>query len=65
MYKIKRENPFEGRFLVCEDAKIIVFTSEWEVWKKFLQGVVSFSSVKNLFLKVSRFSNESVCKIVF
>jgi hypothetical protein len=65
LYKIKRENPFEGSLLVCEVAKIIVFTSEWEVWKRFLQGVVSFSSVKNLFLKVSRFSNESVCKIVF
>ncbi len=65
LYKIERENPFEGRLLVCEVAKIIVFRSEWEVCKRFLQGVVSFSSVKNLFLKVSRFSNESVCKIVF
>ncbi len=65
LYKIEKENPFEGRLLVCEVAKIIVSRSEWEVWKRFLQGVVSFSSVKNLFLKVSRFSNESVCKIVF
>jgi hypothetical protein len=52
LYKIERENPFEGRLLVCEVAKIIDFTSEWEVWKRFLQGVVSFSSVKKLFLKV-------------
>ncbi len=55
MYKIEKENPFEGRLLVCDVAKIIVFTSEWEVWKRFLQRVVSFSSVKNLFLKVSSF----------
>jgi hypothetical protein len=57
LYKIERENPFEGRLLVCKVAKrVIVFPSEWEAWKKFFQGVVSFSSVKNLFLKVSRFS---------
>ena len=56
MYNIERENPFEGRLLVCKVAKrVIVFPSEWEVWKRFLQGVVSFSSVKNLFLKVSSF----------
>jgi len=55
LYNIERENPFEGRLLVCEVAKILVFTSEWEVWKRFLQRVVSFSSVKNLFLKVSSF----------
>ncbi len=56
MYNIKRDNPFEARLLVCKVAKrIIVFPSEWEVWKRFLEGVVSFSSVKNLFLKVSSF----------
>jgi hypothetical protein len=56
LYNIERENPFEGRLLVCKVAERIVIRSEWEVWKRFLQGVVSFSSVKNLFLKVSRFS---------
>ncbi len=59
MYNIKRENPFEGRLLVCKVAKrVIVFPNEWEVWKRFLQSVVSFSSVENLFLsflKVSSF----------
>ncbi len=56
MYNIEKQNPFEGRFLVCKVAKrVIVFPSEWEVWKRFLQRVVSFSSVKNLFLKVSSF----------
>jgi hypothetical protein len=54
LYNIERENPFAGRLLVCKVAKrVIIFPSEWEVWKRFLQGVVSFSSVKNLFLKVS------------
>jgi hypothetical protein len=53
LYNIESENPFEWRLLVCKVAKrVIVFASEWEVWKRFLQGVVSFSSVKNLFLKV-------------
>jgi hypothetical protein len=51
LYNIERENPFEGRLLVCKVAKRIVLTSEWEVWKRFLQGVVSFSSVKNLFFE--------------
>ncbi len=56
MYNIERENPFEARLLVCKVTKrVIVFPYEWEVWKRFLQGVVSFSSVKNLFLKVSSF----------
>jgi hypothetical protein len=56
LYNIKRENPFEGRLLVCKVAKrVIVFPSEWEVRKKFPQNVVSFSSVENLFLKVSSF----------
>ncbi len=65
MYNIERETPFEGRLLVCKVAKrVIVFPSEWEVWKRFLQGVVSFSSVKNLFLKVSSFQSESVWKRV-
>ncbi len=59
MYNIERENPFEGRLLVCKVAKRLrVFPNEWEVWKRFLQSVVSFSSVENLlfkFLKVSSF----------
>jgi isopentenyldiphosphate isomerase len=56
IYNTERENPFEGRLLVCKRAKkVIVFPSEWEVWQRFLQGVVSFPSVKNLFLKVSSF----------
>jgi hypothetical protein len=59
LYNIERENPFEGRLLVCKDAKkvgvhfqvvaykeIVTFSSEWELWKRFLQSVVSFSSVK-------------------
>ncbi len=51
MYNIERENSFEGRLLVYKVAKkVIVFPSEWEVWKRFLQSVVSFSSVENLFL---------------
>jgi hypothetical protein len=55
LYNIERENPFEGRLLVCKVAKrIIVFPSEWEVWKRFLQSAVSFSSV-NMLLKVSSF----------
>jgi hypothetical protein len=56
---IERENPFEGRLLVCKVAKkVIVFPSEWEVWKRFLQSVVIFSNVENLFisfLKISSF----------
>jgi hypothetical protein len=56
LYNIERENPFEGRLLVCKVAKkVIVFLSKWEVWKRFLQSVVSFSSVQNLFLKESSF----------
>ncbi len=52
MYNIERENPFEARLLVCKVAKRVrVFPSEWEVLKRFLQSVVSFSSVKNLFFK--------------
>jgi hypothetical protein len=47
LYSIERENPFEGRLLVCKVAKRVrVFPSEWEVWKRFLQSVVSFLSVK-------------------
>ncbi len=47
MYNIEKENPFEGRLLVCKVAKRVrVFPSEWEVWKRFLQSVVSFSGVK-------------------
>jgi hypothetical protein len=56
LYNIERENPFEGRLLVCKVVnRIIVFPSEWEVCKRFLQRVESFSSVKNLFLKVLSF----------
>ncbi len=59
LYNIERENPFKGRLLVCKVAKKIgVFPSEWEVWKRFFQIVVSFSSVKNSlfkFLKISSF----------
>jgi hypothetical protein len=55
-HNIEREDPFEAMLLVCKVAKrVIVFPSEWEMWKRFLQGVVSFSNVKNLFLKVSSF----------
>jgi hypothetical protein len=43
-------------FQVVAYKELATFPSEWEVWKRFLQGVVSFSNVKNLFLKVSRFS---------
>jgi hypothetical protein len=50
LYNIERENPFEGRLLVCKVAKRVrVFPSEWEVWKRFLQSVVTFSSMENLF----------------
>ncbi len=41
----------------CKDNRS-PFPSEWEVWKRYLQGVVSFSSVKNSlfkFFKVSSF----------
>jgi hypothetical protein len=65
LYNIERENHFEGRLLVCKVAKrVIVFPSEWEVWKRFLQGVVSFSSVKNLFFESSKFQIESVWKTI-
>jgi hypothetical protein len=47
LYNIERENPFEGRLLVCKVAKRVK-PSEWEVWKRFLQSVVSFSSVEKL-----------------
>jgi hypothetical protein len=71
LYNIERENLFEERFLVCKVAKrvrvhfqvvaykeIVTFVSEWEVWKIFLQSLVSFSNVENSlfkFLKVSSF----------
>jgi hypothetical protein len=52
LYNIERENPFEGRLLVCKVAKrVIVFPSEWEVWKRFLQSVVSFSKCGKLVFK--------------
>jgi hypothetical protein len=69
LYNIKRENPFEGKLFVCKVAKSTrsPFLSEWEVWKRFLQSVLSFSSVKNLFFKFFesiKFQGESVCKRV-
>ncbi len=65
LYNIERENPFEGRFLVCKVSKrVIVFSSEWEVWKKFLQSVVSFSSVEKLVFESIKFQGESVWKRV-
>ncbi len=36
------------------------FPSEWEVWKRFLQGVVSFSSVKNSLFKFFKISSFKV-----
>jgi hypothetical protein len=51
LYNIERENPFEGRLLVCKVAKKVgVFPSEWEVWRRFLQSAVNFSSVEKLVL---------------
>ncbi len=61
MYNIERENPFEGRLLICKVAKRVkVFPSKWEVWKRFLQSVVSFLSVKNLFFKFLKVSSFKV-----
>ncbi len=64
LYNIERENPFEGRLLVCKVVKrVIVFPNEWEVWKRSLQSVISFLSVKNLFFKFFesiKFQGESV-----
>jgi hypothetical protein len=38
LYNIERENPFEGRLLVYKVAKkVIVFPSEWEVWRDFFE----------------------------
>ncbi len=57
LYNIEKENPFEGRLLVCKVAKRVgVFPSEWEVWKRFLRSVVSFSSVENSFFKFLKVS---------
>ncbi len=36
------------------------FLSEWEVWKRFLQSFVNFSSVKNLFFKFLKVSSFKV-----
>ncbi len=33
------------------------FPSEWEVWKRFLQSVIHFSSVENSFFKFLKVSN--------
>jgi hypothetical protein len=61
LYNIERENPFEGRFLICKVAKRVrVFPSEWEVCKRFFQSVVSFSSVENLFFKLLKVSSFKV-----
>jgi len=58
---VERENPFEGRLLVCKVAKrVIVFPSEWEVWKRFLQSVVIFSNVENLFISILKVSSLKV-----
>ncbi len=68
MYNIERENPFEGRLLVCKVAKRVIFPSDWDMWTRFLQSVVSFSSVENLFFKFFesiKFQGESVWKRVF
>jgi hypothetical protein len=52
----RKGESFEGRLLVCKVAKrVIVFLNEWEVWKRFLQSVVSFSSVENLFLSFLKY----------
>jgi len=49
LYNIERENPLKGRLIICKVAKrVIVFPKKWEVWKRFLQSVVSFSSVEKL-----------------
>ncbi len=62
LYNIERENPFEGRLLVCKVTKRVrVFLNEWEVWKRFLQIVViSFSNVENLFFKFLKVSSFKV-----
>ncbi len=44
--------------------ELATFPSEWEVWKKLLQGAISFSSVKNLFFESIKFQSESVWKRV-
>ncbi len=36
------------------------FPSEWEVWKRFFQGVVNFSCVKNSLFKFFKVSNFKV-----
>ncbi len=65
MYNIESENPFEGRLLVCKVAKrVIVFPSEWKVWKRFLQAVECFSSVKKLLFESIKFQSESLWKRV-
>ncbi len=72
MYNIERE---KGRILLkegfffslqgCKESKN-PFTSEWEVWKRFLQRVVSFSSVETCFqvFESIKFQGESVWKRV-
>jgi hypothetical protein len=37
--------PFEGKLLICKENRS-PFPSEWEVWKRFLQSVINFSSEK-------------------
>ncbi len=64
-----REKLFEGKTFSLQGCKesSSPFLSEWEVWKKFLQSVLSFSNVKNLFFKFFesiKFQGESLWKRV-
>jgi len=43
----------------CKESKI-PFPSEWELWKRFLQSVISFSSVENSFFKFLKVSSFKV-----
>ncbi len=40
--------------------EIVTFPKKWEVWKRFLQNVVNFSNVKNLFFKFLKVSNSKL-----
>jgi hypothetical protein len=59
----KSENLFERRLLVCK-VNASPFPNEWEVWKRFIQNVVSSQMWKNVFqvfeLKVLE-ENSSIC----
>ncbi len=51
--------------LVCKVAKrVIVFPSEWAVWKRFLQSVVSFFKCEKLVFESIKFQSEIVWKRV-